>query len=254
MRRGFYPPMMADDSNILDAEAVNWRLVVYPLVAVIVILVGGLGYYYYQQSMREQLAAQAGEAILQAKTPEQLVKVADLFPTTDQATLALLSAASDSFDKKDYAAAMKSYQRAIDSTDENSYLHDSAQVGLASTLDASGKVEDAIHTYLAVAHRDNNSPYASFAYQAVATIYEQRGDKTNERETLTELVGMGNDSPFTKEASSKLKALTPSNDTPLGTPETNLSTPAPTPSPAINAAPTPTAPIPPSPEPSVPKP
>jgi predicted negative regulator of RcsB-dependent stress response len=207
MRRDFYPLMMADDSNILDAETMNWRLVVYPLLAAIVVLLGGLIYYYYQQSLREQLAAQANEAILQAKTPEQLVEVAVQFPTTNQATLALLAAASDSFDKKDYAAAMKSYQRAFDTTDENSYLHDSAQVGLASTLDASGKVEDAIHAYLTVAHRGNTSAYAPFAYQAVATIYDQRGDKTNERQVLAELVGLGSDSPFVKEAQEHLKAL-----------------------------------------------
>ena len=45
MRRGFYPLVMAtlntDDANILDAEAINWRLIVYPLVLAVVIIVVG---------------------------------------------------------------------------------------------------------------------------------------------------------------------------------------------------------------------
>jgi len=237
MRRDFYPLMMADDSNILDAETINWRMVAYPIVVAVVVLFCGFGYYYYQQSVKEQLASQAGEAIAQAKTPEQLVKVADQFPTTDQATLALLSAAGQSFDKKDYAAATKSYQRALSITDENSYLHDSAQVGLAATFDALGNTEEALHAYMAVAHRGNNSPYAPFACQALASIYEQRGDKSNERQILSELAGLGSDSPFVKDAAAKLKEFTSANDAPLSSPQTNPGAPAPTPT--VNAAPAP---------------
>jgi predicted negative regulator of RcsB-dependent stress response len=134
-----------DDSNILDAETINWRLVVYPLLAALVVAAGGFGYYYYLQNQREELEASARNTLLQAKTPEELVKVADQFPGADQATLALLNAADDSFAKRDYAAAIPDYQRVIQTVTTNPELRDSAQLGLASSLEANGKIDDAIN-------------------------------------------------------------------------------------------------------------
>lgn len=211
MRRDFYSLVMAtlgsDDSNILDADTINWRLVVYPVVAAVVLILGGFGYYYYLQSQREEHETQASEAILQAKTPEQLVAVADQFPKTDQAILALITAGKDSFDKKDYDTAIKTYQRIINTSGVEKELHDSAQLGLASSLEASGKVDDAINAYLVVAHRGNDSPYAPFAYHAVSTIYEQRNDKVNKQKILMEMVSLGGDSTFVKAAQQQLKIL-----------------------------------------------
>ncbi len=211
MRRDFYPLVMAtsesNDSNILDAETISWSVVVYSLLAATLIALGGYVYYYYQLNQREVTETQAHEALLKAKTPEQLVQVADQFPKTDQATLALLAAAKDSFDKSDYDAAIKSYQRVLNIPEVNPDLRDSAQLGLASTLEARGKPDDAIEAYLVVAHRGTTTPYAPFAYSAVAAIYEQRGDRANEKKILTEMTNLGVDSPFVKEAESALKTL-----------------------------------------------
>lgn len=200
--------MESDDSNILDAETINWRLIVYPILAVLVIGVGGFGYYYYLQYQREALEAKAREALVGAKTPEELVKVADQFPRTDQATLALLGAADGSFAKRDYAGAIADYQRIVQAATTNPDLLDPAQLGLASSLEAGGKMDDAINAYLEVARRGAKSPYAPFAYYAAANLYEARGDKTNEREVLTEAAMLDPDSAFVKQAQAKLKELT----------------------------------------------
>jgi predicted negative regulator of RcsB-dependent stress response len=224
----------SDDSNILDAETTNWRLVIYPVVAAIILILGGFGYYYYLQSQQELRESQAREAIVQAKTPEELVKVADQFSGTHQATVALLSAANDSFNKKDYAAATKDYQRVISTVETDPDLRDSAQLGLASTLEASGKMDDAINAYLTLARRGKESAYAPFAYNAVVQIYEQRGDKENERTILLQIAGLGIDSPFVKQAEAKLKALNTA-PTPSPTPASNALSSAP--APTNNAAP-----------------
>jgi predicted negative regulator of RcsB-dependent stress response len=197
----------SDEANILDAETINWRLVVYPVLAALVVLVGGFGYYFYLQSQREQMEAAAREAVVQAKTPEDLVKVADQFPKADQATLALLSAADGSFGKRDYAAAIQEYQRVVQTATVDPELRDSAQLGLASTQEASGKADDAISTYMEVAQRGDKSAYSPYAYNAAAHIYEQRGDKANETKILTALASLDPDSPFVKQAQYKLKQL-----------------------------------------------
>jgi predicted negative regulator of RcsB-dependent stress response len=210
--------LQTDDANILDAETINWRLVVYPILAALVVAVGGFGYYYYLQNQREELEASARAALVEAKTPEAMVKVADQFPGADQATLALLSAAGDSFTKRDYAAAIQDYQRIVQTTTADPELRDSAQLGLASALEANGKIDDAINTYLAVAREGVKSPYAPYAYNSVARLYEQRGEKDNERNILTEAASLDPDSPFVKQAQYKLKEMTAAAQPPLTVP------------------------------------
>jgi len=224
--------LQSDDSNILDAEAINWRLIIYPILAALVVAVGGFGYYYYLQNQREQLEASARDALVQAKTPEDMVKVADQFPQADQATLALFGAADGSFAKRDYAAAIQNYQRVIQTVTTDPGLRDPAQLGLASSLEASGKIDDAITAYLEVARLGAKSPYAPFAYYAAANLYEERGNKDNEREVLTEAAALDPDSPFVKQAQSKLKQMTAAAQPP----ETNAvpATPVPVSAPAAN--------------------
>jgi tetratricopeptide (TPR) repeat protein len=201
----------SDDSNIIDGETINLRLVVYPILAAIILILGGFGYYYYQQNERNNEEAAARAALLQAQTPEALVQVADQFPHTDQATLALLKAADDSFAKLDYTAATKDYQRIIDTASTDPLLRDSAQLGLASALEANGKIDEAITTYLEVAHRGDKTPYAPFGYNAVSRIYAQRGDVENERKILVEETSLDPDSEFVKQAQQRLKEMSSSS-------------------------------------------
>ena len=195
------------DANIIEGDSLNWRLIVYPVVAAIILLLGGVIYYFYLQNQREELETSAREALLQAKTPEALVAVAGQFPATVQASLALLSAAGDSFDVKDYATAIGDYQRIIANPNADAQLRDSAQMGLASTLEASGKADDSIKAYLTVAQRGNDSPYAPAAYHAVASIYRQRGDKASEQSILVEEASLDPESRFVQEAQQRLKEL-----------------------------------------------
>jgi predicted negative regulator of RcsB-dependent stress response len=195
------------DSNIYDAEAVNWRLIVYPLVALLILVVGGFSIYVYLQNQREEHEAQARTAFLAAKTPEALVQVAEEFPRTTHAVLALLQAASLSFDQKDYTGAEKDYQRVIDAAGTPDLLRDSARLGLASAQEAAGNRSDAIASYLVVARRGNATAYAPYAYHSAAHLYEQANDPDNERKILTEAAALGGDSPFVKEAQARLRTL-----------------------------------------------
>jgi predicted negative regulator of RcsB-dependent stress response len=217
--------LQSDEANILDAEMINWRLIVYPILAALIVVVGGFGYYYYLQNQREELEASARNALVQAKTPEELVKVADQFPGADQGTLALLSAAGGSFAKQDYASAIQDYQRIVQTVTTDPELRDSAQLGLASAQEANGKIDDAINTYLNVAQEGAKSPYAPFAYLSAARLYEQKSDKDNERKVLTEAASLDSDSPFVKQAQNKLKEMSAAAQPPLTIPVSG--TPAP---------------------------
>jgi predicted negative regulator of RcsB-dependent stress response len=239
----------SDDSNIHDAEPFNWRLVIYPILLALLVVVGGLSYYYYLQQQREQLEASARAAFLEAKTPEDMAKVAEQFPHSDQGALALMNAASASFGKQDYASAIKYYQQLIQIATLDPELRDSAQVGLASAFEANGKPDDAIKAYLEVAREADKSPYAPFAYISAARLYQERGDKDNERKILTEAVGLDPDSQFVKQAQQELKNLTSAEAPPTTGGIPGTSTPPATP--AANAIPAaPTANVPPVPPPN----
>jgi predicted negative regulator of RcsB-dependent stress response len=198
----------SNEANILDAETINWRLIVFPLLAAFVVVVGGLSYYYYLQNQREELEATARAALVEAKTPSDMVKVADQFPGADQATVALLSAADASFAARDYTSSIQDYQRIISSSSSDSNLRDTAQLGLASSFEANGKTDDAINSYLEVAQRAEKSPFAPYAYLSAARLYEEKNDKENERKVLTSAASLDPDSIFVKQAQFKLKQMT----------------------------------------------
>ena len=225
--------LQTQDANILDAEEVNWQRVVYPVVGLLVLLFAGLGIYYYQLSQRDAEETKARQAISEAKTPEALVQVADQYPKTDQANFALVSAADLSMGKKDYDSASKDYQRVIDNSSTDDVLKDAATVGLASAQEEAGKLDNALQTYLSVAHRGHNSAYAPFAYSSAARLYAARKDTENERKTLSAAADLGGDSLFVKQSEYLLKALdaaqAPAAKAPAATAPSSTIPPAPPP-------------------------
>jgi predicted negative regulator of RcsB-dependent stress response len=207
--------LQTDEANIIDAEEINWRLIVYPALVVLLIVIGGLGYYYYLQSTRETAETDARAALVKATTPDEFLKVAEQYPQTDQAMLALLSAGDASFKAHDYDAALTAYHRVADNGKLNAEWRDAANLGVASCLEAQNKVDDAITFYLQVATRGEQSSFAPYAYHVVAQIYDQRGDKTTEHSILQQAVTLDPASVFTRTAQDKLKEMDAASQQPM---------------------------------------
>jgi predicted negative regulator of RcsB-dependent stress response len=197
----------SDERNIVEADEVNWRMIVYPILAVAIVAVGGFGIYSYQLHQREEAEMQARGALAAAKTPAEMVKVADDYPHTTQAAVALLSAADAAFAGNDYPGAMKDYQRVTDAAATPVELRESAQLGLASAEEAGGKSDEAIQSYLEVARKGAQSPFAPAAYYQAARICESNKNPSAERQILQDAVRLGGDSAFVKQAGIMLKAL-----------------------------------------------
>ena len=205
--------LQTQDANILEAETINWRLIVYTVLAVLIVVGGGLGIYFYQLSQRNDAEAAARKELQSAKTPADFVQVADHFPGTTQATFALIGAADLSFAAKDFTNAEKHYRRVTNDSAVDPVLRDSAGIGLGSVFEAEKKTDDAAQAYLTVAHRGDKSPYSAYAYASAARIYDQGKNRDKERQILTEAAGLGGDSVFVKEIQSRLKSLNASAQT-----------------------------------------
>jgi predicted negative regulator of RcsB-dependent stress response len=205
----------SDERNIIEGQELNWRLVAYPIILVVVLALAALGIYHYQLDQHEQAEEKAAAALAAATTPAEIVKVADDYPGTVQSAVGLMRAADLSYVARDYDGAQKQYQRVIESKQAPDELRDSAQLGLASAQEAGGKSDDAIHTYMEVAQKGTGSPFAPVAYHQVAAIYASRQDKAHEEQVLQQALRLGGDSPFVKEAADRLKVLSP--DAPAAT-------------------------------------
>jgi predicted negative regulator of RcsB-dependent stress response len=201
--------LQTDEANIIDAESINWRAIVWPVLIVLVLVAGGFGYYYYQQVQRDTAESNARAALVKATTPDEFLKVAQDFPGTDQAMLALLGAADAAYNKHDYDSAISAYNKIIDNTTLGAEWHDTAQLGIGSCQEAKGDADKAIEAYTIVAQRREASPFAPYAYHCIARIYDQRGDKVNESSILGQAKTLDAGSEFTQLALSQLKALTP---------------------------------------------
>ena len=203
-----------DERNIIEGDPVNWRMIVYPLLAGLVVLLGGLGIYYYQLNQREQAEEQAAAALGAAKTADDMAKVADQYPHTVQAGVALMRAADLFYNQDQFDAALKDYQRVTGLKEAPPELRDSAQLGIAATQAAVGQGDAAIQSYLTVAHKGSRSPFSPAAFHQAAQIFADRQDKTSEAQVLQQAVQLGGDSPFVKDAADQLKALAPVSPTP----------------------------------------
>jgi tetratricopeptide (TPR) repeat protein len=201
--------LQTDEPNIIDAEEVNWRWIVYPLLLVLLVVAGGFGVYFYLQSAQDAAEAEARAALVKATTPADFLKVAEQYPKTDQAMLALFSAANASFDQRDFDGAKAAYQKVIDNPVLTAQWRDSASLGLASCDEAKGDGDKAISEYLEVARRGDASPFAAYAYNAVARIYDARGDKKTETDILQQAAGLDPNSPSAQIAQQRLKTLMP---------------------------------------------
>jgi predicted negative regulator of RcsB-dependent stress response len=198
-----------DERNIMEGDPVNWRMIVYPILAGLVVLVAGFGIYYYQLNQREQAEEQAATALGDAKTPEDMAKVADQYPGTVQSGVALMRAAALLFDQGSFDVALKDYQSVVGMEKAPPELRDSAQLGIAATQEAAKQPDAAVESYLAVARKGNRSPFAPVAYHQAAQIYADRKDTANETQVFQQAVQLGGDSPFVKAAADQLKALAP---------------------------------------------
>src|SRR6201996_4950080 len=140
--------LQTDEANIIDAEEVNWRWIVLPLVLVLLVAAGGLGIYYYLQVQQDAAETEARVALLKATTPAEFLKVAEQYPKTDQAMLAIFRATNASLGQRDYDGAQTAYRKIIDNPALGAQWRDSASLGIASCDEAKNDIDKAISEYL----------------------------------------------------------------------------------------------------------
>ena len=132
-------------------------------------------------------------------TAEKLFKVATDHKGTKAATRALIMSAGVLFTDKEFAKAQERFNALLQEYPECPWVAD-AHLGVAASLEAQGKTEDAIRKYEDLRKRFATAPIADDVKLALGRLYEKT-DPTNAFRLFEELIKSGPNSASSSEAS-----------------------------------------------------
>lgn len=135
------------DERVFTDEALGWELfweknknlIVLAAIAVIVVVLAGLGYWAYLGSARSAAAS----ALASAASPEELRAVVENFRGSDPAAVASILLAAKLRENGD----MKASTEAFESLPGDSQLFSLARLGVAQNAAAEGNMEAALSIY-----------------------------------------------------------------------------------------------------------
>jgi tetratricopeptide (TPR) repeat protein len=152
------------------------------IIAVAAALVVALAVYFFISSQKAQNEINAGKALTQllmspASSAETLLKIAQEYPGTAAGKRAQLQGAATLFGAGRYADAQAQFQKIIDASTGGSSktFAATAQAGLAASLEAQGKVKEAVAAYQKVVSGFAGSPSVGTAEFALGRLSEQQG-------------------------------------------------------------------------------
>jgi len=154
------------------------------LIIAVVVVVAAFGMYSYSNSRKAQTEINAGEALTQLlMTPPAGVNPADAlsqlaarYPGTAAAQRAQLQAAATLFGGGHYPEAQAAFQKYLDSNSTGGPLAAIAEMGVAASLEAQNKLDDAATAYQKVASTYANQGAALPALCALGRIAEEQGN------------------------------------------------------------------------------
>lgn len=179
-------PFTREEANIVEGDK-PWLLRnIVPLCAVALLVAAviiGILSWNLRQSAWE---SEARFAIMQAASPAEKVKTAESYLGSEEAALALLEAASQQYDNRDYASAIETYNLYLQHYPKH-LLRPGALLGRGLALIASAQLEPAIQSLQEATQGTKDSVYRPAAMFELAQAYAQSGKKDLQVEVLTKL-------------------------------------------------------------------
>ena len=167
--------------------------------AVVVILVLVVSYYFYSHNVKEDAAAASlSQLILTRATPEDYMKFQADNRSTEAAPKALLMAGQEYFAMGKFPEAQAQFQK-LRQDYHSSPFAGQASLGLAASLDAQGKVDEAITAYSDLAHRQGDIAAIQSEF-ALGRLYEVKGQLDKALEHLDAVAQMAGNTPLGQEA------------------------------------------------------
>ncbi len=179
-------PFTREESNIVEVDK-PWLLRnIVPLCAVALLVAAviiGILSWNLRQSAWE---SEARLEIMKATTPAEKVAKAKEYFGTQEAALALMQAASQQYDERDYASAVDTYNLYLQEYPKHP-LRRGALLGRGLAMIANQQIEPAIQSLQEATQGNFDSVYRPAAMFELAQAYAQSGKKDLQVEVLTKL-------------------------------------------------------------------
>jgi len=184
-------------------------------VAILAVAVLAIWFYVWSAGEKEISASEALTSLRPAATSsgapgvipaDAYLKVAERYPKTDAAALALLQAAAAFFTEGNYAEAKTQFDRFLREHPQNP-LRAQALLGTAASLGAQGKVSEATAAYDDLIKRHPTEPVVPRAKFALARLYEAQRRPDDAMKLYEELLRTEPNSSLGAEAEIRLQDL-----------------------------------------------
>lgn len=195
-----------DEPRIVD-ESPTWlesnvRTVFGILALVLLLCVAGV--WWWQG--RQERASQASALLVKAAGADDWKKIADDYAGTPAAPLALMRLADAARETSDWEGSLVHLDRFTREYRRHPFLP-AVQLSRAQTLEASGKVEEALQAYQAMHNAKPAHLYSGAAVLGLSRIHQTKGNLALARSVLSDFLATEKSSVFTSEVSQALKAL-----------------------------------------------
>jgi tetratricopeptide (TPR) repeat protein len=203
--------------NIQAWFEVNKMRVLYASVAAVLLIVVVAVFIQYQANKE----AGASKALSEVRVPfnpalpappdaaQKLLDVANQHKGTKAAARALLMSGGLLFVEKDYARAMERFNALVQNYPESPWVAE-ANLGIAASLEAQGKLDDAIKKYADIRNRHSTSTIVDDAKLALARLYEKSNPQESWR-LYEELITADRQSGMSAEAGLRQEELVKRN-------------------------------------------
>ncbi len=175
------------------------------LVAVLVLVLGGLGYAGYQLYAQKQ-AANSAALLARAKSPAAYQEVIERYPGSEAGASAYLLLANQEREKKNYAEANVTLHKFIDQFPKHELIT-TAWMGVAANLESLGKSDEALSTYQRLVTEYPQSFNAPLALLSQVPLLKAKGRADEARRVCETILSQYRESILLSEALRELQKL-----------------------------------------------
>lgn len=195
-----------NEANIIDSPPSWLARNKAPVIAgTLLILAAAVGTASWQarRMARESLANTALDG---ATTLEAKLTLARQYLGTEASALTLLAAAAVQSENKDYSAAAQTYALFLANYPRH-LLANSARLGQANALEASGKIDEALAGFIAVGTHNPPDNYTPAGLLEAARLYRVKKNYTAARQLLSDCIRDYKNTFYGQQAAEELKSL-----------------------------------------------
>ncbi len=145
-------------------------------VLVLILILAAYGAWRFYRTHEAQTKTAAATALASAWTTEELEEAVTAFGARDIGPLLKLRLAKNYFDSARYEEALALYETLPGSLDEA--FKDIPAMGRAQSLEALGRIDEALAAYEALGAGEKDAPFTLTAQIGAARCLCQKGDKT----------------------------------------------------------------------------